>query len=76
MSVFFLICFIFKKITIILWSLKNYIRLNYFHKILFMTLVLTLYRIVYFNILFPGVQNLIDIEDIPEVIVTEDIKMK
>jgi len=41
-----------------------------------MTLVLTLYKIVNFNILFPGVQNLIDIEDILEVIVTEDIKMK
>jgi len=41
-----------------------------------MTLVCILYKVVDFNLLFTEVRNPIDIEDILEVIVIEDIKMK
>lgn len=49
---------------------------NYCHEILLMTLVHILFNIFNFNLLFLEVQNLIGIEDIPEVIVIEDTKMK
>jgi len=41
-----------------------------------MTLVHILFNIFNLNLLLIEVQNLIGIEDIPEVIVTEDTKMK
>lgn len=50
--------------------------LDYCHEILLMTLVNIIFNIFSFNLLFIEVQNLIGIEDIPEVIVIEDIKMK
>lgn len=77
MLILFIICFLLKKNTIKILVFKDLLSLlDYCHEILLMTLVNIIFNIFSFNLLFIEVQNLIGIEDIPEVIVIEDIKMK